>query len=207
MTLFFLPAHFYMDFSHAITYAVFQAMISLFMASPLSKMTVEHDYISIQPKEMIRLLEQPKAAGIRYYFTLNHVGKISAVILALDSNGQENRTIILNAKNRTETEREIKAYADAKMVEKTGIIYGTIGIASENGRAVIDHGKVELLQLARSAKEVRAFYGIKEDVNKKQHVVLCFSAADVTGAVLQRSDDSAILLDQSFDCPPICRDR
>lgn len=196
-----------MDFSHAITYAVFQAMVTLFMASPLSKMTVEHDYISIQPKEMIRLLEQPKTAGIRYYFTLNHVGKISAVILALDSNGQENRTIILNAKNRSEAERGIMLFAEKNMVQKTGTNYSTIGIGSENGKLVVDKGKAELLQLARTANEIKAFYALRQDtITHKEHVVLCFSGVDGTGTVIQRSgDNTAMLLDLSFECLPVCK--
>jgi hypothetical protein len=196
-----------MDLSHAITYAVFQAMVSLFMSSPLAKTTAEHDYISIQPKEMIRLLEQPKTAGIRYYFTRTPTEKMSAVIFALDSNGQENRTIVLNAKNRAEAERGIKAYADSKMDKITNILYGTIGIADVNGKWEIDQGKAELLQLAQNAKEIRVFYGMKEDAEKKQKVILCFTAPDKSGMVMQMSADktTATILDASFECPPFCR--
>lgn len=199
-----------MDFSHAITYAVFQMMVSLFMASPFAKMTAEHDFISIQPKQMVRLLEQPKTAGIRYYFTLTPSGKISAVVMALDSAAQENRSIILNAKNRAEAERGIKAYAEKKMVDHTGIIFGTIGVGSQNGALMYTQGKDELLQLARTSKEIRAFYAMKEDpATKKQHVVLCFAAADGTGTVLQKNASATTatptILDFSGDCPPGCR--
>lgn len=195
-----------MDFSHAITYAVFQVMVGLFMASPLAKTTAEGDYISIPTKDMVRLLEQPRTAGIRYYFICTPNKKISAVIYALDSAGQENNSFIINARSDREAERGIRAYADKKLVDKTGMIFGSIGVASENGKIVYTKGKEELMQLAQSAKEIRAFYGLKESADKKQHLILCFSAADAAGAVLQRSAvGTATTLDAAFECPPFCK--
>jgi hypothetical protein len=194
--------------SHAITYATFQVMINFFAVSDLSKMTQEQDFISIKPQEMVRLLEQPKTAAIRYYFTLTPKGKLSAVVMGLDSAAQEQRTIILNAPNAKQAEKAIQEYADKKMVQRTGTTYGTIGIASTSGKIIYSNGKEELLQLARSTKEIRAFYALKEDpATKAKHLVLCFAQVDETGGVVMQSAKmgTSTVLDASFDCPPFCR--
>jgi hypothetical protein len=193
--------------SHSIAYAVFQIMFGLFMSSPIAKMTAEGDYITLPAKQMIRLLEQPNTAGIRYYFTLTPQGKISAVIVALDSSAKENRTIIVNAQNRAVAERAIKNYEEKKMVDVTGTLYGTIGIGSQNGTLVYTQGKQELLQLAKSGKQFRAYYALKEENGAKPHLILCFAQIDGSGAVMVRSatEKQATILDFSGDCPPSCK--
>lgn len=194
--------------SHTITYAIFQIMVGLFMSSPLSKMTAEGDFITLNAKQFVKMLEQTQTAGIRYYFTLKANGKISAVIMALDSNAQEQRTIILNAESVKQAEREIKRYEDFNMVNITGTIFGTIGIGSQDGKLVYSQGKEELLQLARSGQILRAYYALKESPDKStKHLILCFAAADNTGAVsVQRSSSGDVkILDFSGDCPPSCR--
>lgn len=180
------------------------------MSSPLATMTEEGDFITLPARQMIRMLEQPNTAGIRYYFTLTPKGKISAVIMALDSTAQEKRTIIVNAQNVQQAERDIKRYAEKKMVAVTGTIFGTIGIGSQNGKLVYSQGKEELLQLARTTRQLRAYYGIKESDDKtSKHLILCFVGADASGAVLMRSassnDKTTTILDFSGDCPPSCR--
>lgn len=191
--------------SHAITYAVFQAMFALFLASPFAGKTADGDYVSLQPKEVVRLLEQPKTAGLRYYFTLNPDKKISVVFIAIDSNGTENRNIVLNTHTRKYAETCIAAYQAAGMVDKTGTKHCTIGVSYDNvtGKITIDSGKDNLLTLAKSSHEIRAFYCLKEDSKSLQ---LVFASADPTGTVLMRNTSStATLFDNAAQCPPFCR--
>lgn len=191
--------------THAISYAIFQTMFSLFLASPFSGTTAEGDYISIPPQAMRRLLEQPKVAGLRYYLTLNREKKMSAIVVAMDSNGTENRRYILNAKNAVLAERDILAFEAAGMVKKTGTKYGTIGMNyDDSGKIHYTQGKAEILSMAKTAYEIRAFYTLNPE---KKNVVLVFTSASKTGMVLQSSGTTATatLLDNSFDCPPFCK--
>lgn len=189
--------------SHAITYAVFQAMFSLFLTSPFAGKTAEGDYISLQPKEIVRLLEQPKTAGLRYYFTLNPDKKISAVLIAIDSNGNENRSIVLNTHTRKYAETCIAAYHAAGMISKTGTKHCTIGVSyNEAGKITIDSGKNDLLTLAKSSHEIRAFYCLNLE---SKTLVLVFTSADPKGTVLMRNTTgTATLLDNGAICPPFC---
>lgn len=192
--------------THTISYVVFQTMFALFLASPFANTTAEGDYISLPPKHVTALLNQPKTAALRYYFTLTPSGKISAVIVAVDSTGAENRRIMLNAKNQRSAETGIASYESKKMDKQTGTRYGTIGISYDaTGKMHADGGKAQLLQLAETAHEIRAFYCMKTET---KNLVLVFAATDKRGKVgtasLQSTEDKK-LIDNSFECPPFCR--
>lgn len=202
-------------FSHIITYAVFQTMFALFVASPFSSMTAEKDYISIRPNEIEQILSQPKAVGLRYYFTLNKDKKISAVIFGVDSSGATIRRHVINSSNVKFAERDIDAFTQSGLAEKTLTRYSTIGIAYNNQQQpIITQAKSEFFSLAKSCSEVRAYYAVHPD---HKNLMLVFAAIEKNGLVRQSSPDistlmlettsaSASLLDRAADCPPFCRD-
>lgn len=191
--------------THSIAYVVFQAMLSLFIISPFAGKTVEGDYFKIPPQELVRVLEQPRTAALRYYFTLEKKGKISAICLAVDSAGNENHSLVINKKSFKDAEKGIENYEAAGLVQQTGTKHGTIGLAYDtDGKIVITQGKAELLQLATSAHEIRAYYALKPE---NKHLVLVFAKVDVSGAVMMRAGQTREieLIDNSFECPPFCR--
>lgn len=189
--------------SHTITYAVFQTMFSLFLASPFAGKTAEGDFFIIKPHEMVRMLTQPNVAGLRYYFTLDRKGALSAVVMAVDSNGKEKRDFILNGTEES-AEKGITAYQAAGMVKRTGTKYGTIGVAIDKfGKASFDSGKSELLKLAYAAYQIRAYYTMNPNNNS---ITLVFASSDPTGAVIMGdgTGESVVLLDNAGQCPPFC---
>lgn len=189
--------------THTITYALFQTMFSLFLASPFAGKTAEGDFFTIKPQEMVRLLSQPKVAGVRYYFTLDRNRALSAVVMAVDSNGKEKRDFILNGTEES-AEKGIVLYQAAGMVKRTGTKYCTLGVATDkNGKVTFDSGKSELLKLAQTAPQIRAFYCMNPNNNS---LVLVFASADPTGLVIMSdaTKDDITLLDNGAQCPPFC---
>jgi hypothetical protein len=188
--------------SHAISAATFQIMLNLFADAGLSQMTEERDYIALKPQEMVRLLEQPRTAGLRYYFTLTKNGKLGAVMCAIDSNGAENRKILLNAPNEKAAQDGIDEYKKSNLVQRTGTVYSTIGLQYvANGTIIFTQGKQELLRLAKTAnKEVRAYFGM----NNQKKTVLMFGKNPENSSLVRTLDDNGII-DRGADCPPYCR--